>query len=72
MSNSLTLHTEDTFYREGLQNFSKQDFKDAGFGETFYDNLMEVAYDEQTHVSFLTAALEGELLTSSNREPFVC
>lgn len=70
MSNSLTLYIEDTFYREGLQ--SKQDFKDAGFGETFYNNLMKVVYDERTHVSFLTAALEGEPLPSSNRKPFVC
>lgn len=57
---ALTLeHLEDKFYREGLANFSKADFKHAGFDETFYHNLLEISYDESTHVSFLTSALSG-------------
>ena len=55
---ALTLeHLEDTFYREGLTNFSETDFAKAGFDSTFYANLKEVSMDETTHVSFLTAAL---------------
>lgn len=48
---------EDKFYREGLQNFTLQHFQEAGFNETFYNNLKEVSYDETTHVSFLTKAI---------------
>ena len=55
---ALTLeHLEDTFYKEGLTNFSQSDFAKAGFDSTFYANLKEVSSDESTHVSFLTAAL---------------
>ncbi|KAF2192198.1 hypothetical protein K469DRAFT_653498 [Zopfia rhizophila CBS 207.26] len=57
---ALTLeHLEDRFYREGLANFTKEDFMEAGFNETFYNNIKEVSYDETTHVSFLTKALQG-------------
>ncbi|KAF2476724.1 uncharacterized protein BDR25DRAFT_210587 [Lindgomyces ingoldianus] len=52
-------HLEDKFYREGLANFTLQHFMEAGFNETFYDNLKEVSYDETTHVSFLTSALKA-------------
>ena len=55
---ALTLeHLEDTFYREGLANFTEDMFSKAGFDSTFYANLKEVSSDETTHVSFLTAAL---------------
>ncbi|KAF2501173.1 hypothetical protein BU16DRAFT_500080 [Lophium mytilinum] len=55
---ALTLeHLEDKFYREGLANFTQQQFADAGYDATFYKNLKEVSYDETTHVSFLTKAL---------------
>jgi len=55
---ALTLeHLEDTFYREGLANFTADQFASAGFDATFYSNLKEVSSDETTHVSFLTAAL---------------
>jgi len=57
---ALTLeHLEDKFYRDGLANFSASDFASAGFGGAFYTNLMEVSYDEMTHVSFLTSALQA-------------
>ncbi|KAF2664117.1 hypothetical protein BT63DRAFT_101222 [Microthyrium microscopicum] len=57
---ALTLeHLEDTFYRQGLANFTESDFNDAGYDSHFYKNLMEVAYDEKTHVSFLTSALQA-------------
>lgn len=57
---ALTLeHLEDKFYREGLMNFTQKQFADAGFNATFYQNLKEISYDETTHVSFLTTALQG-------------
>jgi len=57
---ALTLeHLEDTFYRTGLKKFTKKDFAKAGFDASFYENLLEVAYDERTHVAFLTGALKA-------------
>ena len=50
-------HVEDNFYRGGLANFTQAQFAAAGFDEVFYNNLVQVAKDERTHVSFLTAAL---------------
>jgi hypothetical protein len=69
----LTQSVEDTFYRQGLANFSAQQFLDAGYSQTFYDNLKEIAYDEATHVNFLTAALGGMkgLLSSFSRLTFI-
>ncbi|KAH0538199.1 hypothetical protein FGG08_005168 [Glutinoglossum americanum] len=58
---ALTLeHLEDNFYRTGLQNFSEAAFAEAGFDATFFQNVKEIAKDEQTHVEFLTKALTGE------------
>lgn len=57
---SLTTSVEDTFYREGLANFTEADFENAGYGATFYNNLKEVSMDESTHVTFLTSALQGK------------
>lgn len=58
---ALTLeHLEDTFYRQGLANFTHEDFVDAGFTDPFYQNLVKVAKDEEVHVQFLTSALQGE------------
>ncbi|EON66339.1 hypothetical protein W97_05436 [Coniosporium apollinis CBS 100218] len=57
---ALTLeHLEDTFYREGLANFTQADFEAAGYDETFYGNLKRISSDESTHVSFLTGALKA-------------
>ncbi|KAF2449136.1 hypothetical protein P171DRAFT_506620 [Karstenula rhodostoma CBS 690.94] len=62
---ALTLeHLEDKFYREGLANFTLEDFKKAGYNDVLYKNLKEVSYDETTHVSFLTQAL-----TAANATP---
>ncbi|KAG9254835.1 Ferritin/ribonucleotide reductase [Emericellopsis atlantica] len=55
---ALTLeHLENTFYREGLNQFSEQDFADAGFDSAFFTNIKKVANDEKDHVDFLTTAL---------------
>jgi Ferritin-like domain len=58
---ALTLeHLEDAFYRQGLANFTHQNFLDAGFLDPFYQDLVEIAKDEATHVQFLTTALQCE------------
>ncbi|KAF1977317.1 hypothetical protein BU23DRAFT_453043 [Bimuria novae-zelandiae CBS 107.79] len=58
MQYALTLeHLENRFYHECLTNFNIEDFKAAGYQESFYQNLKEVSYDETTHVSFLTQAI---------------
>ena len=63
---ALTLeHLEDKFYREGLANYTQEQFAAAGFDETFYNNLKEVSVDEQTHVKFLTDALTGTFVMVS-------
>ncbi|KAI6717179.1 hypothetical protein PZA11_001719 [Diplocarpon coronariae] len=55
---ALTLeHLEDKFYREGLANYTQEDFVKAGFADPFYEDLKEISYDETTHVSFLSKAL---------------
>ena len=63
---ALTLeHLEDKFYREGIAKFSEADFAAAGLSKTFYENLLEISYDETTHVRFLTTALTGKSRTAS-------
>jgi len=55
---ALTLeHLENKFYSEGLAKFSEADFEAAGYPYWTYENVNETAYDESTHVSFLTSAL---------------
>lgn len=59
---ALTLeHLEDTFYRQGLANFTQDDFAKAGYDATLYGNVQKLSIDEGTHVSFLTSALKGML-----------
>lgn len=61
---ALTLeYLERAFYREGLANFTQEDFVKAGFEDPFYANLQEIYFDEQTHVSFLSGALEAAKIT---------
>jgi len=62
---ALTLeHLEDTFYRQGLSNFSASDFTDAGFDSSVRERISTISSDETTHVAFLTTAL-----TSLNQTP---
>lgn len=58
---ALTLeHLEAEFYLQGYNNFTEEDFKQAGALPGFDDNLNEILSDEDTHVSFLESALEGK------------
>ncbi|KAH8684583.1 ferritin-like domain-containing protein [Tricladium varicosporioides] len=55
---ALTLeYLEREFYRQGLANYTQEQFVAAGFQDPFYANLKEIYYDEQTHVSALADAL---------------
>ena len=61
---ALTLeYLERAFYRGALKNFTQAEFKAAGFEDPFYANLQEIYFDEQTHVSFLSGALEAAKIT---------
>ncbi|KAI9641933.1 hypothetical protein NHQ30_009802 [Ciborinia camelliae] len=61
---ALTLeHLEDKFYREGLANYTHQDFIDTGFADPFYANLQRISADETTHVTFLSTALGSQAVT---------
>ena len=55
---ALTLeHLENVFYKGALQNFTEQDFVNAGYSATYYNNLKYISADEQDHVMFLSSAL---------------
>jgi hypothetical protein len=55
---ALTLeHLENVFYKEALGNFTEQDFIDAGYSATYYNNVKYIATDEESHVLFLEAAI---------------
>lgn len=61
---ALTLeHLENVFYKGALQNFTQQDFEEAGYGATYYQNLKYIASDEQSHVEFLEGALNAAGVT---------
>jgi len=61
---ALTLeHLENNFYHQGLANYTEQDFLEAGAHPNFYYNLKEISKDEETHVSFLTGALQAAGVT---------
>ena len=61
---ALTLeYLERAFYREALANYTQADFVAAGFADPFYANLMEIYYDEKTHVSFISGALAAAGVT---------
>lgn len=57
---ALTLeHLEDTFYRQGLDKFSAEDFKSCDLDETVYDRFKAISQHETTHVAFLTSAIRA-------------
>lgn len=57
---ALTLeHLEDTFYRQGLEKFSAEDFKSCDLDETVYDRFKAISQHETTHVQFLTSAISA-------------
>lgn len=57
---ALTLeHLENVFYKQALKKFSQADFIAAGYSVDYYNNLKYVAFDEETHVIALTAAIKG-------------
>ncbi|KAF2480016.1 ferritin-like domain-containing protein, partial [Neohortaea acidophila] len=57
---ALTLeHLEDVFYQGALQNFTLQDFNNAGYSQDYYHNLKYIAYDEQTHVQVLETLIKA-------------
>ncbi|KAL8657229.1 MAG: hypothetical protein Q9226_002124 [Calogaya cf. arnoldii] len=64
---ALTLeYLERKFYMEGLANYTREEFIADGFEDPFYDNLKEIYFDEQTHVSFLKENLEKAGITPTN------
>ena len=48
---------ERKFYQECLTKFNVQDFFNAGFHPSFFKQLHQIAFDEQTHVDFLSGAI---------------
>lgn len=61
---ALTLeHLENVFYKGALQNFTEQDFEEAGYSATYFTNLKYIASDEQDHVMFLSQALTAAGVT---------
>lgn len=64
---ALTLeYLERKFYQEALQKFSRDDFQRAGFADPFYDNLLEIYFDEKTHVIVIDGALKAAKITPTN------
>lgn len=58
---ALTLeHLEAAFYRQGLENFTRGDFENAGYSLDVYSQVETIAKQEETHVSFYTKALTGK------------
>lgn len=61
---ALTLeYLERAFYRDGLANYTREAFVAAGFEDPFYDNLVNIYSDEQTHVDSIRTALEAAGVT---------
>ncbi|KAI1629059.1 ferritin-like domain-containing protein [Exophiala viscosa] len=61
---ALTLeHLENAFYHGAINNFTEQDFMDAGYSATYYNNLKYISVDEQSHVQLLSSALTAAGVT---------
>lgn len=57
---ALTLeYLQRAFYVSGLNNFTHSDFTTAGFLDPFYDDLVQISNEEQSHIDFLVEALEA-------------
>lgn len=52
-------HLENVFYKQALSQFSQQDFANAGFSSSTFDNIKFIAHDEEAHVVFLTSAISS-------------
>lgn len=63
-------HLENTFYSQALQKYSEQDFTDAGFDSSVRAKVERISGDEQTHVDFLSSALQS--LGQTPVEPCTC
>ncbi|KAK7469126.1 hypothetical protein VKT23_003617 [Stygiomarasmius scandens] len=57
---ALTLeHLECTFYHQGLDNFTQEDFESAGFEPWVRGRFQQISEHEKSHVDFLTTALKA-------------
>lgn len=55
---ALTLeHLENAFYKKALSEMPRQNWLDANFTSSFYDQLKFIAHDEEAHVLYLQAGL---------------
>ncbi|EGO03185.1 hypothetical protein SERLA73DRAFT_174640 [Serpula lacrymans var. lacrymans S7.3] len=62
---ALTLeHIENTFYTEGLKNYTQQDFLDADFPEFARGRWEEISQHEATHTSFLSGILGDQAVNA--------
>jgi hypothetical protein len=43
-------YLESKFYEEGLNNYTEQDFRNAGYNDSFYRNLQEICFDERVSI----------------------
>jgi Ferritin-like domain len=57
LTSSQLEHLENVFYKEALLRFSEDDFQKAGFDKKFFEKLLFVVEDEQSHVQLLGKAI---------------